>query len=79
MIATCASCIYALSDQEAKKHNVTAEQYLCHGLPPTAQLVPVQGPGGGQWVGMAVRPPVKADDMACNLYQAKIELRPVSN
>ncbi len=79
MNGTCASCVYAIADQEAKKHNVTADQYLCHGDPPTAQMVPVQGPGGGQWVGMAVRAPVKADDMACHLYEPKIEIKPLNS
>lgn len=79
MTGTCASCVYAILDQEAKKHNVTAEQYLCHGSPPTAQMVPVQGPGGVQYIGMAVRPPVKADDMACHLYQPKIEVKTLNS
>lgn len=74
MIGGCGTCVFAVPDHEAKKHNVTAEQFLCHGNPPTAQMVPVHGPGGVQYVGMAVRAPVKADDLACHLYQARIEV-----
>lgn len=67
----CGACRFAVFDQEAKKHNVTAEQYLCHGNPPTAQMVPIQGAGGAQYVGMAVRAPVKAEDLACHLFEPR--------
>lgn len=69
----CGTCIYALIDQEVKKRDVTADQYLCHGVPPTAQMMPVQVPGGSQFVGMAVRAPVKGNDMACSLYKINPE------
>ncbi len=69
---TCAQCLYALPDDAARMHNVAIEQFLCYGMPPTAQMVPVQvAGGGGNWVAMAARPPVKGDDMACSLFELK--------
>ncbi len=69
---TCGECAYAVIDENARLHNVAEKQYLCHGSPPTAQMVPVQvAGGGGNWVAMAARPPVKGDDMACSLFELK--------
>lgn len=74
--ATCGECMYAVPDGQAKLRDITAEQYLCHGNPPTAQMVPVQGPGGaGQWVGMAARAPVKGNDRACWFFRRRDTLQ----